>query len=223
MKIESSGGSRGEKRKPLIIVGAGGQAKVLLDILLLRNAEILGLTDAVPLAQGTEVLGLPVLGGDDRVLEYSPEDVQLVNALGSVGHVRKRREVFQRFKALGYSFASVFHPAAVISRYADLGEGVQIMAGAVVQAGSVLGDNVLINTRVSVDHDCRIGAHAHLAPGVTLSGGVTLAQGVHVGIGAIIIQGITVGEGSVIGAGAVVISDVPPGVTVTGIPARVRG
>ncbi|KLU62646.1 putative acetyltransferase EpsM [Peptococcaceae bacterium CEB3] len=210
-------------KKALIIIGAGGHAKVLLDILLAQKADILGLTDADTASPGVgrHVLGVPVLGGDSQVPEHSPEDIRLVNALGSVGRIGKRREIFQHFKALGYSFASVFHPAAIISRLTELGEGVQLMAGVVVQAGVVLGDNVLVNTRASVDHDCRIGAHAHLAPGAILSGGVTLGEGVHVGTGAVIIQGITVGEGSVIGAGAVVIRDVPSGVTVAGNPARV--
>lgn len=203
---------------PVIVIGAGGHAQVLIDALLLCNADIMGATD--PMKQGELAPGIPVLGDDEVVLQHPPSSVLLVNGLGSVGSTRRRREVFERFKALGYSFGSVIHPSAVVAKTALLGEGAQIMAGAVVQPGCAIGPNSLINTRASVDHGCRIGAHTHVAPGATLSGDVTLGEGVHVGSGATIIQGVGVGDDSIIGAGSLVLRDVPRRITVAGSPAR---
>lgn len=206
---------------PVIILGAGGHAKVLIEALLASSAVIAGVVDPDLTLLGTTIHGVPVLGGDDVVNEFPPSEVQLVNGLGSVGLPVKRQQIFERFKGMDYNFATVVHPSAVVASDAELAEGAQVMAGAVIQPGCSIGINSIINTRASVDHDCSIGDHVHIAPGVTLSGGVTVGQTGHIGTGATVIQGIHVGAGSVIGAGALVLKDVPPSVTVVGVPARV--
>ena len=205
---------------PVLVLGAGGHAKVLIDALLASCAVIAGIVDPDPRLAGTDLLGVPVLGGDDLVGEFPPSEVLLVNGLGSVGAPVGRRRLFERFKEMGYSFASVVHPSAVVAADVELGEGAQIMAGAVIQPGSRIGCNAIINTRASVDHDCLVGAHVHIAPGVTLSGGVTVGEASHLGTGATVIQGRRIGAESVIGAGALVLNDVAPAVTVVGVPAR---
>jgi UDP-perosamine 4-acetyltransferase len=206
---------------PVLILGAGGHAKVLINALLASSACISGIVDPDLALVGTEVLGVPVLGGDDIVNKFPPSEIILVNGLGSVGIPAKRRQLFERFKSLGYSFATVIHPSAVVASDVELGEGAQIMAGAVIQPGSRIGCNAIVNTRASVDHDCIIGDHVHIAPGVTLSGGVAVGDSCHIGTAATVIQGIRIGSGSVIGAGALILKDVPPSVTVVGVPAKV--
>jgi len=206
---------------PLIILGAGGHAKVLIDALLASSAVIAGIVDPDPALVGTKVLGIPVLGGDDIVNEYPSSEIRLVNGLGSVGHPLRRKQLFDQFKQMGYTFATVVHPSAVIARDVVLGEGVQVMAGAIIQPGCRIGSNVIINTKASIDHDSIIGDHAHIAPGVTLSGTVMVGSTSHIGTGATIIQGISIGTVCLVAAGAVVISDVPDGRTVVGVPAKV--
>lgn len=206
---------------PVIILGAGGHAKVLIDALLASNVAIAGVVDTNPLLVGTSLLGIPLLGGDEIVGEYAPAEIMLVNGLGTVTLSDKRRQLYEQFKNRGYTFAQVIHPSVVISSDVVLAEGVQIMAGAVIQTGSRIGVNTIVNTSVSVDHDCIVGDHVHLAPGVTLSGGVTISHESHVGTGATLIQGVSVGEKSLIGAGSLVLKDVAAGITVMGVPARV--
>jgi len=206
---------------PIVILGAGGHAKVLIEALLADAAVIAGIVDADPALGGMQLLGVPVLGGDELVETFPASEIMLANGIGSVGLPVRRRELFERFKNRGYRFAAVIHPSAVIASDVELGEGVQIMAGAVIQPGSRIGSNAVINTRASVDHDCRIGEHTHLAPGVTLSGAVTVGGTCHIGTGATVIQGIAIGSHSVIGAGALVLKNVPSSVTVVGVPARV--
>ncbi|MBU5615222.1 acetyltransferase [Geomonas azotofigens] len=206
---------------PVLILGAGGHAKVLVEALLADGALMAGVVDADPGRLGQSVLGVPVIG-DDRVVEDFPCDtVRLVNGIGSVGLPNLRTSIFERFSECGYRFATVVHPSAVVASDVELGEGVQVMAGVVLQPSCRIGRNAIINTRASVDHDCTIGDHTHIAPGVTVSGGVTIGSGCHVGTGATLIQGVRVGDGSVIGAGAVVTKDVAAGVTVVGVPAKV--
>jgi len=205
---------------PVIVIGAGGHAKVLIDTLRTSSVVIEGIVDADPQLTGTKVLGIPVLGGDELLSTYIPADCVLVNAIGSVGSTLLRADLFCRFRSLGFRFLTIIHPSATIASDAILDEGAQVMAGAIIQPGSRIGMNSIVNTKVSIDHDCIIDADVHLAPGVTLSGGVRVGNGVHVGTGAIVIQGIEIGRNSVIGAGSVVLRDVPEGVTVYGVPAH---
>ena len=205
---------------PIVILGAGGHSKVLIDTLLTQKAKIIGITDYQLAKKGKLVLGIEVIGDDLMILDYKPNEVCLVNGIGSVGISIQRKSLFCKFTELGYRFANVIHPSVVIAADVHFGEGVQIMAGAVVQTGCRIGNNSIINTNASVDHDCAIASHVHIAPGVTLSGEVEVGEGVHIGTGATVIQGIRIGENSLIGAGSVVTQDVPMGVTVMGVPAR---
>lgn len=206
---------------PIIVLGAGGHAKVVIEALQRSGSPLLGVVEVDPARKGEHVLGVEILGDDEVVLAYRPDQVLLANGLGSVGIPQRRREIFNRFSARGYRFASVVHPAAVVAADVEVGEGTQIMAGAIVQPGCRLGVNSIVNTRASVDHDCRIGDHAHIAPGVTLSGDVVVGETSHLGTGVTVIQGMTIGSLVLVAAGAVVVDDVVDGATVKGIPARV--
>lgn len=206
--------------KPIIILGSGGHAKVLIDALVLNSAQVLGLTDVDQGKHGTEVKGITILGNDDIVLEYDKDAIFLVNGLGSVEDTSARAGLYRRFKSLGYSFASVIHPAAIIAADVQLAEGVQIMAGAVIQTGSRVGANALINTRASVDHECSVGEDVHIAPGVTLSGAVHIGMATHIGTGATVINNVNIGSKVVVGAGSLVLQDIPDGQKVFGVPAK---
>ena len=206
---------------PVLVLGAGGHAKVLIEALLASSVEIFGVVDPNPALAGKVVQGVPVLGDDREVLMYPCDAVHLVNGLGSVGLPTRRQSLFEQFKVGGYVFATVVHPSAVVAADAQLGEGSQIMAGVVIQPGCRVGANAILNTRASIDHDCCIGEHVHIAPGSILSGNVSVGRSSHIGTGATIIQGINVGRHSVVGAGSVVLKNVPDGATVYGVPAKV--
>jgi len=206
--------------KPVVILGAGGHGRVLIDTLQILSAKIIGITDPDTSLHGQCIMGIPVLGNDDMVLEYHSEQIRLINGLGLVNRSNKRQQVYELFRQRGYQFASVIHPTAIISGYAHIEEGVQVMTGAVVQASSTIAANSIINTHACIDHDCVIGKHVHIAPGVTISGGVTIGEGTLVGAGATIIQGIKIGSNCIVAAGAVVTHDVRSGTLVRGVPAR---
>ncbi len=187
--------------KPVIIIGAGGHAKVLVNALKLSGRKIIGLTDNQKI--GT-VLGIPILGEDEIINHYNFQEIELVNGIGMLPKSDTRQRVFLKSKEKGYVFAIVIHPSAVISEDVGLQEGVQIMAGAVLQPSVTIGENTIINTSASIDHDCHIGAHCHIAPGVTLSGGVKIDDGSFVGVGSAIIQGIHLQKNAMIPAGMIV-------------------
>jgi UDP-perosamine 4-acetyltransferase len=206
-------------RKPVIVIGGGGHARVLISTILLEGRTVLGFTD--PDEKNVKVMGVERLGDDGEILRYRVDEVCLVNGIGFLKSASPRKQIYERFRQQGYEFESVVHPSAVIAPDVEIADGVQIMAGAVVQCGSRLGANSIVNTRAGLDHDCEIGPHAHIAPGVTLSGEVHVGEGACIGTGASIIQGVVIGANSFVGAGAVVLQDVLPGATVMGVPARV--
>ena len=205
--------------KPVIIIGAGGHAKVLYDCLQLLGVEVLGSLDACP-PPSRHTCSLPIIGDDSAISAYSNDAVELVNGLGSVGDTALRASIYYKFKKLGYGFRQVIHTAAIIASDCILGEGVQVMAGAVLNTGTKIAEDSIINTGAVVDHDCVIGSHVHIAPGAILSGGVQVGDGSHIGTGATVIQGISIGRNALVGAGAVVLRNVPPGAKVVGVPAK---
>lgn len=206
--------------RPIIIVGAGGHGRILLDTLLAAGLEVFGFVEKQDVLQGSRIMGVKVYPETDMAQRFPSGAVRLVNGIGSVDVPTVRRSVYVRLKAFGYDFLSVTHPAAVVAADVVLGEGVQIMAGCVVQTGATLGPNTLVNTKASIDHDCRLAEHVHLAPGVTLSGNVSVGECVHIGTGATVIQGIGIGREAFVAAGALVTKDISAGVRVAGVPAR---
>lgn len=191
-------------KKPIILLGSGGHARVLLSVLRRREVEILGITDPSRTA-GETWLGCKVLGQDGAIHGYDPNVVRLVNGIGSLpGDGGLRSRLFEAFTQQGYTFQNVIDPTALIADDVSLGEGVQIMAGSIIQPGARIGENTIINTGSIIEHDCHVGCHVHIAPGVACSGGIEIGDHVHLGTGAIVIQGITIGAHTVVGAGGIV-------------------
>ncbi|GFM38135.1 acetyltransferase [Desulfovibrio psychrotolerans] len=209
-----------------VILGSGGHARVLLDTMRCLGLDAAAFSDVRPDLVGGQLNGVPIVAeaelAEGASGAFPPDATLLVNGIGGVKDMSPRRNVFRRFRELGYSFATLVHPAAFVAADVQLGEGAQVMAGAVLITGATVGENSIINTRACVDHDCSIGAHCHIAPGVTLSGSVTVGECTLVGTGAAVIQGIRIGSRCVIGAGAAVVSNIPSHSTATGVPARVH-
>lgn len=206
--------------RPIVVLGAGGHAKVVIAALQAAGVEIVGAADRDPAVHDKTILGVKVLGGDETVMKRGKEEIALANGVGSTQPSPERREIFERFKQAGYAFRAVVHPNAVVGPQVEIGEGAQIMAGAVVQPGCRIGDDAIVNTRASVDHDCVIGAHAHVAPGAVLGGGVRVGDGAHIGAGSTVIQNVSIGAGAMVAAGAVVVADVTADARVAGVPAQ---
>jgi sugar O-acyltransferase (sialic acid O-acetyltransferase NeuD family) len=190
--------------KPVLVLGAGGHAAVVIDILRQLHVPVLGLVAKEQPKDHAVFVGLQWYGSDDAVLSFDKEAILLVNAIGSLPGQEIRFRVHQQFKALGYHFMSLVSPAAVVSSYAVLAEGVQVMPGCIVNANATIGEGTIINSGAIIEHDCFIGKHNHIAPGAVLSGSVTTGDYVHIATGAKVIQSITIGERSLVGAGATV-------------------
>lgn len=204
--------------KSIVIVGNGGHATVLTDMLLSENKSILGYASPT---RDKNKFGLTYLGNDESILKnYSKEDIAIVNGIGSVESLDLRSTIYKTYKNHGYDFLSIIHKSAFVSQYAQIEEGAQIMAGCVIQAFTKIGENTIINSSSSIDHDCDIGGNCHLAPGVTVCGGVTIGEKTHIGPGAAIIQRVNIGSGVLIGAGSLIIKEIENNSKVFGVPAK---
>jgi UDP-perosamine 4-acetyltransferase len=206
----------------LIIIGAGGHARVLVEALRQYRSDILGFVTQDREDASGVMTGIPRIGNDRDLHARGPAGILLVNGVGSVANPDRRRAIYDDFHRAGFAFATVVHPSALVASDVAIGEGTQIMTSCVLQPGVRIGVNAIVNTGAIVDHDTIIGDHAHIAPGVCLSGGIIVGDSAHVGVGATVIQGIRIGDGAVVAAGAVVTADVLAGTTVMGVPARAK-
>lgn len=205
----------------VLILGAGGHAQVVADILLrMRDAgaaitPIGYLDDNISLA-GHTFLDLPILG---RIDEASNIDHDA--AIVAIGHNTTRKRIYAALMAQNERLVIARHPRAIVAPDVLIGPGTVICAGVVVNPGSAIGANVILNTGCTIDHHNTIGDHAHIAPGVHLGGDVHIGSGTLVGIGATVIPQRSVGAWSAIGAGSVVTKNMADGVMAAGNPARV--
>ncbi|SFX01159.1 MULTISPECIES: acetyltransferase [unclassified Pseudomonas] len=196
--------------KSVVLIGAGGHAKVLLSLATSAGFDVIGV--CAPEFKSKEVKewrGVEVLGDDGCIEQLDPAEVGLINGIGQVTHNNFREIIFKHYRAKGFSFPVLVHPCASVDSTANLGQGVQVMAGATIQADCDIGENTIINTRASIDHDCNVYANVHIAPGAVVCGGCTICEGAFVGAGATIVQSLTVGKNSVIGAGSVLVRSLP--------------
>lgn len=207
--------------RPLVLLGAGGHARVLAALVQAVRHSMLGVCDPRLAADGvTRWENLDVLGDDRAIHSMSPDRVALVLGIGQLATGNLRQRIYIAWRARGYDFPVLVHPSAWIAPGVVLGEGVQVMAGVVVQPGCEIGENSIINTQSSIDHDCRIGCNVHVAPGATLCGSVTVEEGAFIGAGATLIQGVVVGKGAVVGAGTTLLRNLKPKATIIGSESR---
>lgn len=209
------------KHKPLVLIGGGGHASVLADILLGQGREILAVISPDDLSSRAVFAGLTHLTQDEEVKRFSPESVHLVNGIGMLPRSMLRQRVNQQFLELGYQFETVIASDAHVSRFATIHSGAQILSGARVQTGAVIGEHTIVNSGALVEHDCQIGAYNHIAPHATLCGGISSEELVFIGAGAVICPGLSLGRKCIVGAGVTIRRDVLAGITaVTEVKAR---
>lgn len=214
----------GGRMQRVVILGAGGLAREVLDIFLAINGknkeyEILGFIDENPTMHGKELNGFPVLGDFSW---FKTVDIRSIRVICAIGNPATRRKVVLKALNLGLEFCdSVIHPTSVVTPFVNLGKGVVITAGCIFTNQIRVGNYVYVNLDCTIGHDSIIEDYCNINPGVHISGNVHVKTGCDIGTGAVIIQGVTIGEWSIIGAGAVVVDDIPANVTAVGVPARV--
>jgi len=199
----------------VVIVGAGGHAKVIIELFRSLGATIVGLTDADDTPRN--VLGVAVLGDDSVLPGLLGRGVK--NAFVALGDNELRLDVGLSLQALGFNLMTAVSPHAAVSPSARLGDGVAVMAGAVINADAEVGDLVIVNSGAIIEHDVVLERACHIGPGAVLAGQVRVGQSALLGAGSRVVPGRRIGEGAVIGAGGCVARDIPAHVVAVGVPA----
>jgi sugar O-acyltransferase (sialic acid O-acetyltransferase NeuD family) len=199
----------------IVIVGAGGHGREVLDVAEACGRSCLGFLDdgepdvALLAARGMTVLGPTTMSVDAELL------------IG-VGSSRARADLARRLGS-ATTAPAVVHPTASVGSGVRLGAGSVLCAGVRLTTNITIGRHGYVGPNATIGHDAVIEDTVTVLPGAVLSGAVVAEEQVSVGAGAVVVQGVVLGAGCTVGAGAVVLRDVAPGVTVAGVPARPLG
>lgn len=201
--------------KKLIIIGAGGYAKSVLDSFDHMNFKMVGYIDDIK-SIGVMHQGYPVIGNTLDCIENPKDYVYFI----AIGNNRKRKAWYLKLKERDLSLINVIDKSALVSKVAEIGEGSFIGKLAILNHGCVVGNNCVINTRALLEHGCTTKDHVNISTNATLNGDVNCEEGCFVGSGTVVNGQIKIGKWSLVGSGAVVIKDVKDRTTVVGVPAK---
>jgi sugar O-acyltransferase (sialic acid O-acetyltransferase NeuD family) len=199
--------------KPIVLLAGGGHASVIADILLRQHYHIEAVVDVCDTLNRRVFQGLSLINDEQFYARYAPDSITIANGFGFVPGMTIRKETSEKLLEMGYSFETIISHDAVVSEYATIGSGVQILPGAIIQAGVTIGNNSIINTRAVIEHDTHIGRDSHIAPGAVICGGVTCGEEVFIGANATLVQNTRIGDRAVVGAAALVRVNVSSGTT----------
>lgn len=199
----------------IIIIGAGGYAKSVLDSVDYYNYRIKGFLDEFCMEE--EHLGYPILWHSLDEVENPEKYFYFV----SIGDNMRRKVWYDRLKSRHLRLLNVVDKSAIISPEAKIGSGCFFGKMSVVNSNAIIGDNCIINTKSLVEHGCIVHNHANISTNAVINGDVEVGEGAFVGSSSVTIGQRTIGDWAIVGAGAVVISNVASKVTAAGIPAKV--
>jgi len=199
--------------KKLILIGAGGYAKSVLDSLDIYNYDFIGFIDDYK--EGKH-LGYDILANDISIIRNPDEFLYFV----SIGDNDKRKYWYNILKSMNLDVINVVDASAMISRNATIGEGCFIGKMAIINSDAHIGDNCIVNTKALIEHGCHIKNNVNISTNTVLNGDVKIENDVFVGSCSVINGQLKVGEGAIVGSGSVVVKDVEPNTTVVGVPAK---
>ena len=205
-------------KKPLILLGGGGHCKSVIDVAESAGYTILGILDK-PEEIGKHVFGYEVIGTDDDMAKYADKAVFVVT-VGQIKSPDLRIKLHKMLAEANCELATIIASTAYVSKYATIGEGTVVMHNAFINAGANVGKGCIINTSSIIEHEAIVSDYCHISTGSTVNGAAKVGEQSFVGSQSVVNQCVAIGERVVIGAGSAVISDLPDGSVVVGVPAK---
>jgi len=190
--------------KKIVILGAGGHAHVIADIVEAQGNQVIAFLD--------DNIEQPDCSGPISDYKKYP-DVEFVIGIGNA-------EIREKFSKLGLKWHTAIHPSAIISVSAKIGEGSVVMPNAVINARTVVGKHCIVNTGAIVEHDNVIGDYSHISVGANLGGTVSIGSHCWIGIGATVRNNVNICDNAFLGAGALVIKNIEESGTYVGVPCK---
>lgn len=207
-----------EHYMPLMVIGGGEFARVVIDAAKMSGRLVRGFVDPELCEETARRFNIPRLG-DDSALGNYPND-KLILGIGCVAVNDVRRRIVERINVPPSRWATIIDPTAYVSSTAKLAEGVIILAGAVVATGAVIGRHSIINLGATIDHDVEIGNFVHVAPQTAIGGGAEIGHNSYIGMAACVKDHTVVSDKTLVGMGAVVTKTFEQEATLVGVPAR---
>lgn len=206
--------------KKVVIIGAGGHAKVIADIIQKSEDIVYGFLDD-NFKKGTIILNnenLKVIGDLNSrfTLPITQPELEFVIAIGD----NNRRKEIAETKIPNIKYYTAIHPSANIALDVSIGDGTVVMANACINASTKIGKHCIINTASVIEHDNLINNYVHISPNATLCGTVKVGECTHVGAGVTIKNNTNITDNCIIGAGAIVVNDINEKGTYVGVPAK---
>lgn len=198
----------------MILIGAGGHSKSVIDSIQNDLYEVCGFIDENKIGK---YIGLPIFG---KTIEDVP-DYEKYYYFISIGDIDSRKIWFEKIENMNLRTFNIIDRSAIISKSVKIGTGNFVGKLAVINADSVIGNNNIINTKTLVEHECNVGNHTHLSTNSVINGNVVVEDNVFLGSSSVCNGQLKIGKGAIIGSGSVVINDIPPKVTVVGVPAKI--
>lgn len=202
--------------KKVVIIGAGGHAKVIADIVDKSQDILLGFLDDNLEKGKTVICDYKVLGKIEEVLQLKEQDENIEFVI-AIGNNNIRKEISDKYQL---NYYTAIHPSAQIGLDVTIEKGTQILANACVNSCAKIGKHCIINTGAIIEHDNIIEDYVHISPNATLGGTVKIGENTHVGIGAVLKNNIEICSNCIIGAGAVVVKNIIEEGTYVGVPAK---
>lgn len=208
------------KKEDVILVGAGGHCKIIIESLDLEQYNIRGiLDDNIPV--GTCICNIPVIGNDDDAESFFKDGIHYA-IITIVGNLKIRRFLLEKYRRIGFQFPTIIHKTSHISNSAKIGEGVTLLANTCINAEAEISDFATINTGAIVEHEVFVGENSHIAPGAILLGASKIGNETMIGAGSTVLQQVYVGNNCTVGAGSVVLKDIEDARISYGNPAKTR-
>lgn len=189
---------------PIVMIGSGGHASVLAEILHQQDREIIAVISLEDISESSVFKGIKHLRNDSDILTFNKDQILLVNGIGMMPRSNPKRNINKYFLSLGYRFETVIADNAFVSASAVIESGAQVLSAVIINAGSKIGAHTIINTASLVEHDCNIGSYNHLAPRCVLCGQVNTGENVFIGANATVINNVSISDDCIVGAGCTI-------------------
>lgn len=198
----------------LILIGAGGYSKSVLDSINTSKYKIEGFIDEF--SENSFHLGYKIFGKSLNSLDDYRKYVYFI----CIGNNKSRKLWYNRLTNENLKIINVIDKSAILSKMATLGNGCFIGKMAIVNSKAIIGNNCIINTRALVEHGCHVGNHVNISTNSVINGDVIVREGSFIGSCSVVIGQKSIGKWSTVGAGSVVIKSIGDGVTVAGVPSK---